>query len=82
MSEGEFVKEARLAAGLSQTKLAKRLGWSSPQFVSNIERGLSSLPNSSVNDFVRATKCSKKAFIRVKSKSLVEQFLKEVGFTI
>lgn len=36
-----FLRERRLAAGLSQGDVAKKLGYGSPQFVSNWERGLS-----------------------------------------
>lgn len=39
-----FLKEKRLAAGLSQSAVAKKLGYKSPQFVSNWERGLSDPP--------------------------------------
>jgi transcriptional regulator with XRE-family HTH domain len=41
---GDVLKAARLALGLSQADLANRLGYSSPQFVSDWERGYSSLP--------------------------------------
>ena len=36
----KILKDSREAAGLSQMETAKKMGWSSPQFVSNIERGL------------------------------------------
>jgi transcriptional regulator with XRE-family HTH domain len=39
-----FLKESRMAAGLTQTEVASKLGYSSAQFVSNWERGLSSPP--------------------------------------
>ncbi len=41
---GQFLKEKRLTVGLSQGKVAKSLGYSSPQFVSNWERGLAAPP--------------------------------------
>lgn len=41
---GTLLKQLRLASGLSQGKVAKILGYSSPQFVSNWERGLSDPP--------------------------------------
>jgi transcriptional regulator with XRE-family HTH domain len=40
----EFLKEKRTQAGLSQKDVADRLGYSSAQFISNWERGLSSPP--------------------------------------
>lgn len=39
-----LLKEARIKANLSQGEAAYSLGFSSPQFVSNWERGLSSPP--------------------------------------
>jgi len=40
----EFLKEKRVYSGLSQMDVAKKLGYTSAQFVSNWERGLSSPP--------------------------------------
>jgi len=40
----DWLREARERAQLSQSQVAKELGYSSPQFVSNWERGLSSPP--------------------------------------
>lgn len=41
---GLFLKQARLKAGLTQGDVSKSLGYTSPQFISNIERGLSVIP--------------------------------------
>lgn len=40
----DWLREAREAAHLSQSQVAQELGYSSPQFISNWERGLSSPP--------------------------------------
>ncbi|MBX2996439.1 MAG: helix-turn-helix transcriptional regulator [Bdellovibrionaceae bacterium] len=40
----DLLKKSREHSGLSQADVAKELGYSSPQFVSNWERGLSSPP--------------------------------------
>lgn len=40
----KFLKDKRLIAGLSQGAVAKKLGYTSPQFISNWERGLSRPP--------------------------------------
>ncbi|MFK8138565.1 MAG: helix-turn-helix domain-containing protein [Bdellovibrionales bacterium] len=37
---GAFFKKQRKACGLKQIDLATKLGFKSPQFVSNVERGL------------------------------------------
>lgn len=41
---GEFLKQARVKAKLTQGDVSKSLGYTSPQFISNIERGLSVVP--------------------------------------
>ena len=41
---GSYLKGKRLDAGLTQSQVSTHLGLASPQFVSNIERGLCSPP--------------------------------------
>jgi|GEM_PF-792835 len=41
---GQYFSEARKSAGVSQLEVSSELGFSSPQHISNIERGLAS-PN-------------------------------------
>ena len=41
---GEFVKTHRKKVGLSQTQLSEILGYQNGQFISNVERGLCSVP--------------------------------------
>lgn len=40
----DFLKTKRIAAGLSQRDVADKLGYSTPQFISNWERGVSHPP--------------------------------------
>ncbi|MEN0059427.1 MAG: helix-turn-helix transcriptional regulator [Bdellovibrio sp.] len=40
----KFLKTKREASGLSQKQVAEALGYSTPQFISNWERGLSAPP--------------------------------------
>lgn len=44
----DFLREKRLSADLSQMDVAKKLGYTSAQFVSNWERGLSNPPISTL----------------------------------
>lgn len=44
MDLAKFLKDKRIETGLSQGAVAKKLGYTSPQFVSNWERGLSRPP--------------------------------------
>lgn len=49
---GEFFKNARTAAGVSQAELSKILGFKSSQIVSNWERGLCAPPLKSVSKMI------------------------------
>lgn len=42
---GAILREMRREAGLSQGQVSKKLGFTSPQFVSNWERSLVSIPS-------------------------------------
>lgn len=53
-----FCAEARERAGLTQAQLSKQMGYTSPQFISNIERGISAFPVVNAKAFIKATKCS------------------------
>lgn len=41
---GSYLKQKRVNAKLSQREVSETLGYSSPQFISNMERGLCSPP--------------------------------------
>ena len=41
---GNFLRQARMKKGFSQGQVAKKLGYTSPQFISNFERGIASPP--------------------------------------
>lgn len=41
---GSYLKSKRESSGLTQSEVAKKLGYGSSQFISNIERGISSVP--------------------------------------
>ena len=51
-----FLKDRRVAAGLTQSDVARRLGYSSPQFVSNWERGLANPPVFILRDLTKMYK--------------------------
>ncbi len=53
---GAFFKELRLAKGLSQDQLAKSLGYTNSQFVSNWERGLAHPPLKKLAKLTRVLK--------------------------
>lgn len=49
---GQFLKEKREAKGMTQAQVAEKLGYGSPQFISNIERGISRVPIKSLKSFM------------------------------
>lgn len=53
---GQYLKEKREHTGMSQTTLAKKMGWSGPQFVSNLERGRANIPVRSLTRFCKLIK--------------------------
>ena len=53
---GALLKEGRMKAGLTQRQLAEKLGYTSPQYVSNWERGRVAPPVYILPKVARATK--------------------------
>lgn len=49
---GIFLREKREQKGLTQAQVALQLGYGSPQFISNIERGVSRVPTKSLKYFI------------------------------
>lgn len=59
---GQLIKTARTGAGLTQAQLAQKLGYSSPQFVSNWERAESLPPISTMPKIAKLTKTNYEAY--------------------
>ena len=49
---GQFLKQKRAEAGLTQWDVAQKLGYSSAQFISNFERGLCQPPLNQLKNIV------------------------------
>lgn len=49
---GIYLREMREKKGLTQAQVATKLGYGSPQFISNIERGVSRVPLKSLKSFI------------------------------
>ncbi len=62
---GEYLKEKRMESGFTQSEVADKLGYSSPQFVSNFERGLCSPPVSNLKTLVKLYKISTDEVVRL-----------------
>lgn len=56
---GKYLKTKRAASGVSQATVAKSLGYSSPQFVSNVERGLCMYPLKKIPKLTKVLKLDK-----------------------
>jgi transcriptional regulator with XRE-family HTH domain len=57
-SLSEFLKEKRASSGFTQSEVASKLGYSSPQFVSNWERGLANPPIPILRELTKLYKVS------------------------
>lgn len=60
MTIAEFFKQAREKADMTQREVSEKLGYTTPQFISNVERGLCRFPMAKVKTFIKITKCSGK----------------------
>lgn len=75
---GALIKSARLNAGLSQGKLARKLGYETPQYISNIERGLCSLNLRKAKKLCKATGMNPLE-LRYALRADFQKFLKSFG---
>ena len=66
---GQFLKGARQDARLTQGQVSKKLGYSSPQFISNIERGVSVAPLKTLASLIKLYKCEPEQIVSIILKS-------------
>lgn len=71
-----LIKSYRELANLSQAELAKKLGYTSPQFVSNIERGLSEMPTKKLKLLQKVLNIPTQKLIAMKLKPIKERLQK------
>jgi transcriptional regulator with XRE-family HTH domain len=62
---GEYLKDKRSETGLTQSDVAKKLGYSTPQFISNFERGLCAPPLKNLKLLVKLYKLDANELIDV-----------------
>jgi transcriptional regulator with XRE-family HTH domain len=60
-----FLKEYRIKSGLSQAEVANLLKYSTPQFISNWERGVSSPPLDKVSQLIEIYRISREELIDI-----------------
>lgn len=74
---GSYLKAKRLEAGVTQAQISDELGYSSSQFISNFECGISTPPAKKLGVIVRLIKADKMKAIRLmfqgEEKRMLEQ---------
>ena len=62
---GNYLKDIREQSSLTQADVSTKLGYSSPQFISNIERGISVVPLKTLGRMVGLYKVSPDSVVRI-----------------
>lgn len=80
----KLVKEARLAhpSRMSQSELSHKLGYKNGQFISNVERGLCSIPLKSLAQFAEVLDIPKEKVVDVileDTRATIEHHFKKAG---
>jgi transcriptional regulator with XRE-family HTH domain len=62
---GTYLKDVREDANLTQADVSHKLGYTSPQFISNIERGISVVPLKTLARMVNLYKINPEAVVKI-----------------
>ena len=62
---GVFLKDVREDANLTQADVSHKLGYTSPQFISNIERGISVAPLKTLSRMVTLYKANSETVVKI-----------------
>jgi transcriptional regulator with XRE-family HTH domain len=76
---GEFLQTKRTKSGLSQGDVASKLGYSSPQFISNFERGLCAPPLNKLKQLVQLYDLNGEEVVRLMLKEQERHLRKTLG---
>ena len=76
---GQFLKEKRESKGMTQAQVAEKLGYGSPQFISNIERGISRVPMKSLKAFMQVYDLNTDQVINLLLEEKKEQLRKQLS---
>jgi transcriptional regulator with XRE-family HTH domain len=74
---GKFIKVRRTELGLSQNDLARSLGYNTSQYISNIERGLASIPFAKIQEMAGLLKVDYRHLLNLKLMEEVPGFKQE-----
>ncbi len=78
---GDFLQSKRVKAGLSQGDVATKLGYSSPQFISNFERGLCAPPLNKLKLLVQLYDLNGDEVLRLMMKENEKHLRKSLGLS-
>lgn len=62
---GQYLKGVRENANYTQADVSTKLGYTSPQFISNIERGISVVPLKTLSRMVNLYKVSPESVVKI-----------------
>ena len=62
---GQYLKDMREQASFTQADVSTKLGYTSPQFISNIERGISVIPLKTLARMVSLYKVNPESVVRI-----------------
>jgi transcriptional regulator with XRE-family HTH domain len=62
---GTYLKDVRETAGMTQAEVSSKLGYTSPQFISNIERGISVAPLKTLARMVSLYKVGPETVVKI-----------------
>lgn len=80
--EAKGLKEMRQNLGLTQKELAKKMGLKSAQLISNVERGVSSLPIRLILKAFKKDQAVLYSFLILKTGDFAKQTKKELGLDL
>ena len=76
---GNYLKDKRVAANLTQGQIAETLGLESPQFISNIERGKCAIPMHIMRQLIKEYSMDKSEFLEYIADLQMNYFKKSLG---
>ena len=62
---GDFLRDTRESSSMTQADVSQRLGYTSPQFISNIERGISVIPLKTLAKMVTLYKVNPEVVVKI-----------------
>ena len=78
LTPGKLLKKARLEKNLSQIELAKKLGYTSSQMISNYEREICSVPVAKFKDLSKILKVNPRALLEAEVSRYASQLRAEI----